>query len=108
MVVVINKCVSLQMHESLVRCEARPHIGVVCINRCIHRYRLCVWGHSVSHLILHLHLNLMRWVGLYSQELLWKSSQVPRCMSPKTCKVTASHRVGVTAAMAVDKSTASV
>ena len=61
----------------------------------------------VSRPILHLHLNLTHRVGLYSQELLRKFSQVPGCMSPKTCKVMASCGVGATAAMVVDKFTAS-
>ena len=75
---------------------------------CTHALRPGGLMSHVSHPILHLHLNLARWVGLYSQELLQKFSWVPGCMSPKTCKVMASHGVRVTAAMAVDKFTASM
>ena len=76
------------------------------VSVCTHTLRP---GRLMSHVScpIHLHLNLTRQVGLYSQELLQKFSWVPRCMSPKTCKVMAGHRVGARAAMAVDKFAAS-
>ena len=108
---VVNKRVSLQTCRSLVGCDAGPHVGVVCVNGCICRYRALHPGRLMSHAscpILHLRLDLTHWVGLYSQELLQKFSQVSWCMSPKTCKVMASRGVGATAAMAVGKFTVSV
>ena len=105
-----NKHVSLQICRSSVGCDAGPHVGVVCVNGCICSYRALHPGGLISHTsrpILHLRLDLAHWVGLYSQELLQKFSQVPRCMSPKTCKVMAGRGVEATVVMAVGKFTAS-